>query len=65
MTKTKYANSHGLANPINRSTAFDIALLSNYAMQNSLFREVVGTRSYYTTIKYRSEGYQIDENMAD
>lgn len=38
MNKTKYANSHGLSNSSNRSTAYDIALLSNYAMKHSLFR---------------------------
>jgi D-alanyl-D-alanine carboxypeptidase (penicillin-binding protein 5/6) len=38
MIKTKYANSHGLLNNLNKSTAFDVALLSTYAMQNPLFR---------------------------
>ena len=38
MTKTKYANSHGLSNSSNKSSAFDIALLSNYAMKHPLFR---------------------------
>ena len=65
MSKTIYANSHGLANPNNRSTAFDIALLSSYAMQHPLFREVVSTRSFYTKIKYRSDGTCIDENLTE
>ena len=38
MNKTKYANSYGLSNSSNRSTAYDIALLSNYSMKHSLFR---------------------------
>jgi serine-type D-Ala-D-Ala carboxypeptidase (penicillin-binding protein 5/6) len=38
MSKTRYVNSHGLANTNNRSTAYDIALLSSYAMQHPLFR---------------------------
>jgi serine-type D-Ala-D-Ala carboxypeptidase (penicillin-binding protein 5/6) len=51
MVKTRYANSHGLSNSSNRSTAYDIALLCNYAMQNPLFHEVVSCRYYETTIK--------------
>lgn len=38
MTKTHYSNSHGLANIHNRSTAYDIAVLSAYCMKNSIFR---------------------------
>lgn len=38
MLKTCYANSHGLINVNNKSTAYDIALLSAYAMKNSIFR---------------------------
>lgn len=34
MMKTHYANSHGLVNTNNKSTAYDIALLSEYAMRN-------------------------------
>lgn len=52
MSKTKYANSHGLANPNNRSTAYDIAILSHYSMQNSLFREIVSSKTYEATIKF-------------
>ena len=35
MSKTTYANSHGLINTMNRSCAHDIAHLSQYAMKNS------------------------------
>jgi D-alanyl-D-alanine carboxypeptidase len=34
MNKTKYANPHGLANSDGKSTAYDLAILCNYAMQN-------------------------------
>lgn len=34
MLKTHYVNSHGLINVNNRSTAYDIAVLSAYAMKN-------------------------------
>lgn len=34
MTKTNYANSHGLVSLLNRSCAHDIAVLSHYCMKN-------------------------------
>jgi len=46
MTKTKYANSHGLSNQNNKSTAYDISLLCNYAIKNRMFREIVSCKSY-------------------
>lgn len=36
MSNTVYANSHGLQNMLNKSTASDIAKLSYFAMQNSI-----------------------------
>lgn len=52
MKKTHYSNSHGLINPSNRSTAYDIALLSKYAMNNKHFRDIVSCKSYRCKIKY-------------
>lgn len=51
MTKTNYANSHGLINPNNKSSAFDIAILCEYAMKNDDFRSIVQSKHYKTTIK--------------
>jgi serine-type D-Ala-D-Ala carboxypeptidase (penicillin-binding protein 5/6) len=51
MEKTRYANSHGLANIDNRSCPFDIAILSEYAMNNPKFREVVSTKKYECCIR--------------
>lgn len=34
MHKTTYANSHGLVNFANKSCAYDLALLCEYAMKN-------------------------------
>jgi D-alanyl-D-alanine carboxypeptidase (penicillin-binding protein 5/6) len=51
MEKTHYANSHGLMNADNKSCAFDLALLCEYAMRHETFREVVKTRVYECTIK--------------
>lgn len=51
MTKTNYANSHGLMNTNNKSSAFDIALLCDYAMRKQEFRNIVQCQSYKGTIK--------------
>ncbi len=51
MTKTNYANSHGLINMNNRSSAYDIALLCDYAMLNENFRKIVQTRNYSGAIR--------------
>ena len=44
---THFANSHGLDDENNFSTAFDLALLARAAMENERFREVVGSKSYH------------------
>ena len=43
MKKTNFANSHGLSNPDNKSTAYEMALLCEYCMQNETFRSIVKT----------------------
>lgn len=47
MKHTKFYNAHGLEenNGVgNTSTAYDMALLTKYAMQNKTFREIFGTK---------------------
>ena len=56
MLKTTYANSHGLINPNNRSSAYDIAILSEYAMRNDIFRRVVSTQTYKGSIRVSPPG---------
>ena len=47
MTNTEFANPHGLDDSENHySTAYDMALLTRYAMQNEKFKEIFGTKSY-------------------
>lgn len=49
MSRTKFINPHGLENNDgvgNISTAYDMALLSSYAMQNETYREIVSTKNY-------------------
>ena len=52
MEKTNYANSHGLVNFANKSCAFDLALLCEYAMRNTLFKSIVSSKFYKTEISY-------------
>ena len=51
MSKTTYANSHGLVNTMNRSCAHDLAILSEYSMRSPSFRRIVSTKIYKTRVK--------------
>ncbi|MGD6831466.1 D-alanyl-D-alanine carboxypeptidase family protein [Sutcliffiella halmapala] len=47
MSNTEFANPHGLDDHENHySTAYDMAQLTRYAMENEKFREVTGTKVY-------------------
>ncbi|QPA29905.1 D-alanyl-D-alanine carboxypeptidase family protein [Thermaerobacillus caldiproteolyticus] len=47
MRDTEFANPHGLDDAENHySTAYDMALLMQYAMQNKEFRKIAGTKVY-------------------
>ncbi|MCJ8006720.1 serine hydrolase [Lederbergia wuyishanensis] len=47
MTNTKFANPHGLDNKENHySTAYDMALLTKYAMNNKKYQKISGTKVY-------------------
>ncbi len=47
MTNTIFMNPHGLDEENeNKSTAFDMALLSSYASHNDKYMEIVGTKKY-------------------
>ena len=63
MTRTHYANTHGLANNENKSAAIDIALLCEYAMDNEKFAMIVGTRVYESIINYKE--YQPVDNTPE
>jgi len=44
---THFSNPHGLPDPFNHyTTAYDLALITNYAMQNKEFAKIVSTREY-------------------
>jgi len=47
---THFSNPHGLPDPYNHyTTAYDLALITNYAMQNKEFAKIVSTREYDVT----------------
>lgn len=46
MTNTQFANPHGLTDEDHYSTAYDMAILMQYAMDNEEFRKISGTTSY-------------------
>jgi D-alanyl-D-alanine carboxypeptidase (penicillin-binding protein 5/6) len=50
LTKTVFANPHGLANLLNVSSAKDILTLCKYAYNNELFREVSNTKIYSSSL---------------
>lgn len=56
MTNTSFDNPHGLDSDNHFSTAYDMALLLQYAMENPLFQEISGTKSYRA--KSRSYAWQ-------
>lgn len=43
---THFANPHGLDNPNHYTTAYDLALVTAYALNNHIFAEIVSTRQY-------------------
>jgi D-alanyl-D-alanine carboxypeptidase (penicillin-binding protein 5/6) len=45
-TRTHFVNPHGLHDPRHVSTAYDLALITRYAMQNETFRAIVKTPYY-------------------
>ena len=60
MTGTHFVKSNGLHNDDHYSTAYDMALLTRYALKNDEFRKIVST-SYYEVppTNKDSDGYQL------
>ncbi len=51
MTNSHFDNPHGLDSDTHFSTAYDMALLTKYAMENAVFREISGTSSYQSSAR--------------
>ena len=43
---TTFYNSNGLPHPYHLTTAYDLALITRYALQNPIFRDIVATKSH-------------------
>lgn len=46
LSYTTFSNPHGLQNAMNRSTAKDILILSQYVSKNKKFKEVMNTDTH-------------------
>lgn len=46
MTNSSFDNPHGLDSDNHYSTAYDMAMLMRYGMDNDQFREIIGTKTY-------------------
>lgn len=50
LTNTHFETPHGLDSDEHYTTAYELALLSNYALTNKTFSQIVGTKNYTVTI---------------
>lgn len=50
LTNTHFETPHGLDSNEHYTTAYELALLSNYALNNPTFAKIVGTKKYTITI---------------
>lgn len=46
LTSTHFVTPHGLDNDDHYTTAYELALITNYALKNEIFRNLVGTKNY-------------------
>ena len=50
LTNTHFVTPHGLDSDEHYTTAYELAILSNYALKNETFAKIVGTKNYTVTI---------------
>lgn len=50
LNNSHFESPHGLDSDNHYTTAYELALLSDYALNNSTFRSIVGTKTYTVTI---------------
>lgn len=51
---SNFINPHGLFDPNHQTTAYDMAKITQYAMKNKTFREIVGTKE----LRWNGEGWK-------
>lgn len=55
MKDTVFTNPHGLDDKsLNKSSAYDLALLGQYAYHNEMFRKIISTKKYLTSTNVKS-----------
>lgn len=57
-----FENTHGLDEKGHYTTAYDLALISSYAMQNPMFKEIVGTKNIKITTAQGKDRYLQNKN---
>ena len=50
LTSTHFVTPHGLDDDDHYTTAYELALITNYALKNNTFRNLVGTKNYTISI---------------
>lgn len=55
LTNTHFVTPHGLDNDNHYTTAYELALLTRYALENKIFSEIVSTKSYSVSINGSSK----------
>ena len=50
LSNTNFVTPHGLDSEEHYTTAYELALLSNYALNNKIFAQIVGTKNYTINI---------------
>lgn len=50
LKNTSFTSPHGLDDDGHHTTAYELALLTDYALNNTIFAKVVGTKNYVVTI---------------
>ena len=54
LENTHFVTPHGLDNDEHYTTAYELAKLADYALNNKIFREIVSTKDYTVTLSGRS-----------
>ena len=61
MVNTHYSKSNGLHRDDHYTTAYDMALLTRYAMQNETFRQIVNSKTFdVPASQWDSDGYHLE-----
>ncbi|EAS03230.2 D-alanyl-D-alanine carboxypeptidase family protein (macronuclear) [Tetrahymena thermophila SB210] len=55
LINTNYSNPHGLKNPLNKSSAYDVAKISCNAMKLESFKKIVTTKIHTAQVKVKNQ----------